>query len=429
MEGNAVRDARVRSSDTACPRVLRVITRLNIGGPARQAVFLTDDLRRRGFETRLVWGASGPGEGTVEPAACVPTTYLPWLARDLRPMDDVRAAMALSGIMRRWHPDVVHTHLAKAGTLGRSAALRSHVPVIVHTFHGHVLQEYFSRLKNAAFARVERSLAARTDALVAVAPWVRDELLAMGIGDERRWHVVPVGVDLDAITASRLDRTQARRRLDLPPDGPVVTIVGRLVSIKDHATFIRAAGKVLAEHPGATFVVAGDGPMREDVELDARLTLGDAVRFTGWVDDLPALYRASDIVVLTSRSEGTPVALIEAAAAGTPVVATDVGGVREVVLNGVTGDLVPPGDHRAVAAALDAMLRAPARAAAYGAAGPGHVLSRFSQARLATDLTELYGELLARKAAASAGAGIRSRVTSRQSQTAMTAAPTPSTTA
>jgi glycosyltransferase involved in cell wall biosynthesis len=428
MEAEAVRDARLRGGDAACPRVLRVITRLNIGGPARQAVFLTDELRRRGFQTRLVWGASEPGEGTVEPAACVPTTYLPWLTRELRPIDDVRAAVALSGIVRRWHPDVVHTHLAKAGALGRSAAFRAHVPVVAHTFHGHVLQDYFSRMKNAAFARVERALAARTDALIAVAPWVRDELLAMGIGDERRWHVVPVGVDLDAIAGTTIDRAQARRRLDLPPNGPVVTMAGRLTAIKDHATFFRAARAVLASHPDATFVVAGDGPMREDLELDARAALGAAVRFTGWVSDLPALYAASDIVVLTSRSEGTPIALIEASAAGRPVVATDVGGVREVVRWGVTGDLVKAGDHRGVAEAVDALLREPARAAAYGAAGPGHVIARFSQERLAANLTELYGELLARKSAAPAGAGIRSNVTSSPSQMTRTAAPTPSTT-
>ncbi len=426
MEAEGVRLARRRGSDPACPRVLRVITRLNIGGPARQAVFLTDELRRSGFDTRLVWGSSGPGEGTIEPAACVPTTYLPWLARELRPLDDVRAAVALSGIVRRWHPDVVHTHLAKAGALGRSAAFRAHVPVVVHTFHGHVLQDYFSRMKNAAFARVERGLAARSDALIAVAPWVRDELLGMGIGDERRWHVVPVGVDLDAIT--RIDRAPARRRLGLPQEGPVIAIVGRLTPIKDHATFLRAARHVAEEHPGATFVVAGDGPLREDLELDARAILGDAARFLGWVNDLPSLYAASDVVVLTSRSEGTPVALIEAAAAGRPVVASDVGGVREVVGAGVTGDLVPAGDHRAVAAAIDALLREPARAKAYGAAAPGHVRARFSQARLAADLTALYGELLARKAAAPAGAGIRSRVTSSPSQSAMHAAPTPSTT-
>ena len=192
------------SYDRARPRVLRVTTRLNVGGPARQAIFLTDALRARGYDTRLVWGASGPAEGTIDPPADLPHTYLPWLGRDLRPADDLRAARALSGIVRRWRPDVVHTHLAKAGALGRAAAVQAGVPVVVHTFHGHVLQSYFSRMKNAAFARVERALAARTDALIAVAPQVRDELLALGIGTPERWHVVPVGLDLEAFVDGRV---------------------------------------------------------------------------------------------------------------------------------------------------------------------------------------------------------------------------------
>ena len=199
------------------------------GPPARRS---TSPTSCAGTGSTRAWSGAPRGRARgswSRPPAC-PTTYLPWLARELHPLDDLRAAVALSGIVRRWRPDVVHTHLAKAGALGRSAAFRSHVPVVVHTFHGHVLQDYFSRMKNAAFARVERGLATRTDALIAVSPWVRDELLAMGIGDERRWHVVPVGVDLDAIAGTLMDGAQARRRLDLPRQGPVVTVVGRLVA-------------------------------------------------------------------------------------------------------------------------------------------------------------------------------------------------------
>ncbi len=408
--------------------MLRVTTRLNVGGPARQAIFLTDALRARGYDTRLVWGASGPAEGTIDPPADLPHTYLPWLGRDLRPADDLRAARAISGIVRRWRPDVVHTHLAKAGALGRAAAVQAGVPVVVHTFHGHVLQSYFSRMKNAAFARVERALAARTDALIAVAPQVRDELLALGIGTPERWHVVPVGLDLEAFVDGRVETAEARDRLGLPSDVPVVGVVGRLTDVKDHATFLRAAAHVARVHPDAVFVIAGDGPLRADLEADARAILGDRVRFTGWVNDLPALYAACDVIALTSRNEGTPLGLIEAGAAGRPVVATRVGGVAEVVRDGVTGDLVAAGDHRAVGAAVAALLAEPARAAAYGEAATAHVRARYARDRLLDDLAELYGALLARRSAAP-GVGIRSSEISRTSQATLTTAPTPTTTA
>jgi glycosyltransferase involved in cell wall biosynthesis len=404
--------------------VLRVTTRLNIGGPARQSIYLTDELRRRGFDTRLVWGASGPSEGTITPPVNVPNTFVPWLGRELRPLDDVRAALALAGIVRRWHPDVVHTHLAKAGALGRTVALRARVPVVVHTFHGHVLHDYFSSLKTAAFAKVERALAARTDALIAVAPGVRDELLAMGIGTEDRWHVIPVGVDLGMLLEDRPAPAQARLILDLPVHGPIVGIAGRLSPVKDHATFLRAAIRIATECPDTTFVVAGDGEVRSALQEEARAALGDRVRFLGWVNDLPSLYAACDVLTLTSKTEGTPVALIEAGAAARPVVATDVGDVGAVVRNGVTGLTVSPGDDAAVAAAVLSLLRDPARARSMGDAASAHVRARFSRDRMADDLTALYGELLGR----SAGAGIRSSSISRPAQTIATPVPSASTT-
>jgi glycosyltransferase involved in cell wall biosynthesis len=382
---------------TVRTRLLRVMTRLNVGGPARQAIFLTRDLQERGFDTRLVWGSSGPREGVIEPPPGTPASSMPWLARPLSPTQDLRAYRDLSAMIRRWRPRVVHTHLAKAGALGRLAAQRAHVPVVVHTFHGHVLQEYFSTLKNSAFAAAERALAARTDALVAVAPWVRDELLAMGIGTEDMWHVVPVGVDLEPLLRSRVSAKTARTRLGLPLDGPIVGCVGRLVAIKDHETFFESAVRVAQAVPDATFVLAGDGELRERLQSLARALLGDRVKFLGWVDDLPTLYGAFDVVALTSRLEGTPVALIEASASGTPVVATNVGGVSDVVRDGNTGLLVPPRDPVAVAANVVTLLQDPEGARRMGEEGARWVQGRFSDRRLADDLSGLYRELLARK--------------------------------
>jgi glycosyltransferase involved in cell wall biosynthesis len=386
-----------RATQHASTRILRVMTSLDIGGPAREAIYLTQELRERGFDTRLVSGCSSRSEGQIQPPPGAPSTSMPWLANEIDPRQDLRAYRDLSGIMRRWRPRVVHTHLAKAGALGRLAAQRANVPVVVHTFHGQVLQEYFSTLKNTAVAMAERALAARTDALVAVAPWVRDELLAMGIGSEERWHVVPMGVDLDPLLRSRVDPGTARTRLGLPLDVPIVGCVGRLVAIKDHTTFFQAAARVAQALPDAMFVLAGDGELRERLRSEARSLLGDRVRFLGWVDDLPTLYGAFDVVALTSRLEGTPEALVEASASGTPVVATNVDGVSDVVRDHHTGLLVPPRDPVALAANLLTLLQDPEGARRMGEEGARWVQGRFSDRRLADDLSALYTDLSARK--------------------------------
>jgi glycosyltransferase involved in cell wall biosynthesis len=377
-------------------RVLRVMTRLNIGGPARQELRLTRSLMARGYETRLVWGDSGEREGRMT-SDYDPDSYIPWLTREVRPPDDLRAYRALVALMNRWSPQVVHTHMAKAGALGRLAASRARVPVVVHTFHGHVLQEYFGALKNAAFAEAERRLARRTDALLAVAPWVKEELLARGIGAEDQWYVMPVGVDMASLLTHRPDPTEARAKLGLPPTGSVVGCVGRLAPIKDHRTFFEAARLVARDDPDVTFVLAGDGELRSELERAGREALGDRMRFLGWVDDLASLYAACDVVALTSRLEGTPVSLIEASAAGKPVVATDVGGVGEVVRDRHSGLLAQPGDPIAIAANITTLLQDPEMARRMGEEGTRWVTGRFSDERLADDVDALYRQLLARK--------------------------------
>ena len=378
------------------PRIVRVITRLNVGGPARQAVLLTDVLRPLGYETELVWGSEEAEEGRIEIPVGVPNTHLPDLRRALHPAHDPKALRALARLLTARRPQVVHTHMAKAGALGRVAAWRSKVPVVVHTFHGHVLEGYFSRPVSAAYVAAERSLARISHALIAVSPAVRDELLSLGIGRPSQWRVIPVGLDLGDLLEADGDPVAGRRALRLPEDEPVVGIVGRLVPVKDHATFLEAAARILRERPDVTFVVAGDGELRTSLEARARRELGDRCRFLGWVKDLRSLYGAIDVAVLTSRNEGTPVALIEAAAASTPVVATRVGGVADVVVDGRTGHLCPPGDPTAVATAVLKLLGDPTQAHHMGAAARETVRERFTIERLANDLADLYGELLDR---------------------------------
>jgi len=370
-------------------RVLHVVTRMNIGGPARHLVALTRGLRDLGWETLIAHGELEPGEGELSPTG--PSERLATLRRPLDPVADLRTLSALSRLIARYRPHVVHTHMAKAGALGRSAARRARVPAIVHTFHGHVLEGYFASPSNSAFLVAERRLARRTDALVAVSTSTRDDLLRLGIGRPGQWHVLPLALDLDPILGARIDPTDARRSLGLPRDVPLIGTVGRLVPIKNHVLFLEVARRVLERVPEALFVVAGDGELRPMLEAEAE-SLGERVRFLGWVRELPELYAALDVVTLTSLNEGAPVALIEALAAGRPVVATDVGGVAEVIEDG--GLLVPSNDGRGLADAVVTLLEDPALAARMGAAGRRAVAGRHSADRMAAATADLYRALL-----------------------------------
>lgn len=377
-------------------KVFRVITRLNIGGPARQALMLHRVLPERGVPSELVSGAPQEEEGAFPP----PTeryTLVDHLRRETDFVADARAIRMLTRLMREWQPDIVHTHTTTAGGLGRIAARRAKVPVIVHTFHGHVLSGYLSGPQTRALTLAERALAKRTDALVSVSTRVRDELLALGVGRPEQWRVVPLGLELGDLLGGPAERAASRAALGLPLDGPLVGIVGRLAAIKDHDTFLAMAATLAAAREDVGFVVAGDGGLRESLEAKAKALLGGRIRFLGWATDLPVLYGALDVVVLTSRNEGTPVALIEAGAAALPVVATDVGGVAEVVRDGESGFVVPAGDATALAAKVGSLLDGPAAARTMGLAGREWVRARFSSERLVEDLLALYGELMERR--------------------------------
>lgn len=385
-------------------RVLRVIARLNIGGPAIQAITLTRLLEPRGYVTRLVRGVEGPEEGSMDDLARrygVRPTRLGSLRRDPSPAD-LAAVLALARILRRDRPAILHTHAAKAGTIGRVAALIAFPggagrPRVVHTFHGHSLTGYFGPRKEKVYRSVERVLARRTDALVAVSPEIRDELAALGVAPAERFTVVPLGFDLapfldDSARAER--RAAVRAGLGLGTSERVVTLVARLVAIKRVDRFLRVAG-MLASRPDVRFVVVGDGDLRERLHADpAARALGDRLVWAGFRRDMADVYRASDVVVLTSDNEGTPVSLIEAQATALPVVSTDVGGVRTVVLDGETGLLAAPGDEAALAAAVAALLDDPGRAARVAAAGRAHVARTFTVERLVDDLDALYRGLL-----------------------------------
>ena len=364
-------------------------TRLNIGGPAHHCLVLTKGLADE-FPTTLAAGRPSAEEGELGDPD-VPVRRLP-LTRSLQPATDVQALAATRTLLREVRPAILHTHMAKAGTVGRTAAIAVRPrPVTLHTFHGHVLDGYFRPSVARAFHQVERTLARFTDVLIAVSPQVRDDLLALGIGTPERWRVVPLGLRLDGFAAVTGPSGRLRDRLGLSADVPLVGALGRIVPIKDLATMVRAVARL----DGVHLALIGDGSQRDELEaLVASLGVGGRVHLPGWADDVPGWVADLDVVCLTSRSEGTPVALIEALAAGCPVVATSVGGVPFVVDDGATGWLVPPGDPAAVAEAVGACLSDPGEAGRRAAAGRTEVLARFTADRLVADIRALYRELV-----------------------------------
>jgi glycosyltransferase involved in cell wall biosynthesis len=386
--------------------VLRVITRLNIGGPSIQATRLATSLEAEGFDTLLIHGRLGEGEGDMSyllPDRGARTRYLDVLRRPISPWADIRATLELYRTIRDFRPHVLHTHMAKAGLVGRVAGAtfnlthRAARVRLIHTYHGHVLEGYFSGWMTRVFITLERALATVTDHLIAVSARVREDLLEhYKIGSPSAFSVVPLGLDLDALGAIDNDeRAAARRALDIPAAAPVVTTVGRLTAIKNHRLFLDVAERIAATRPDAIFLIAGGGELQDQLEADARARgLADRVRFLGWRRDLTTIYGATDVFVITSKNEGTPVALIEAMAAGVPGVSTDVGGVRDVIVDASAGRVVPPDDARALAEAIVELLNAPAVRQAIGGAARRTALERFGFSRLTADIAALYRRVL-----------------------------------
>ncbi len=368
--------------------VVHVIARMNVGGPARILAGLLDGLDPERFPQTLITGTVADDEEdwfAVRDTALADDpriVRLPGLGRAIAPLRDLATLRRLTALLVDLAPDVVQTHTAKAGLLGRWAALRAGVPHIVHTFHGHTLHGYFPAPVTAVFTALERRLARRSDDLLAVGSRVRDELLAAGVGTAAQYTVLPPGVR-DEGTG---ERAAARAALGLADDVPVVAFVGRLSGVKRPDRFLTAAEQVAAGRPGTVFLVVGDGELRAELEAAPRTA---DVRFLGWRGDVGTVHAASDVVAVTSDNEGMPVTLIEAAMAGRPCVTTDVGGAGEVVRDGVTGRVVPR-DATAVAAAILGLLSDDEVRDRMGAAARTRAQERFGVDAVGTLLTDLY---------------------------------------
>jgi glycosyltransferase involved in cell wall biosynthesis len=399
----AVRRNRVQPLDGEPIRILRVIARLNVGGPALHVAYLSAELDRLGYKTILAAGTVSPGEGSMEDIARangVEPVVIRDLQREIQFVSDIKVAWRLRKLIRETRPHVLHTHTAKAGAVGRVAAALSgdaRPLVLVHTFHGHVLRGYFGPVRTWVFARLERRLAALSDALVAVSPQVRDELAALRVAPAARIAVIRLGLDLEQRTAAKSGaRVRMRAELGIGEDQFVVAWLGRMTEIKRVDHLLHAFARLEAD---AVLMLAGDGPLRPQLEqLAASLGITERCCFIGYVNDVGAIYQTADAIALTSANEGTPVTLIEASAAGRPVISTDVGGVADVVNDGETGYLVPRDDVTGLTARMTQLARDPALRERLGAAGAEHVRLRYAVPRLVSDVDRLYQSLLALRA-------------------------------
>jgi len=384
-----------------------VIARLNVGGPALHVAYLTAGLAERGYDTTLVAGTLARGEesmASVAEARGVKIETLEELHREIEPWRDARAIIRLARLIRRERPTILHTHTAKAGAVGRIAALLSgdaRPPIIVHTFHGHVLRGYFNPFVSLAFRTLERWLAQTTTALIAVSPEVRDDLVRMRVAPASKFAVIRLGIELNERIASDEEaRRETRRVMGIAPDAFVVGWVGRMTAVKRTDDVVRALRKLADRGVDAYLCLVGDGPDREHLERYAH-ELGVIKRclFVGYQDDVSRFYNAIDVLLLPSVNEGTPVSVIEALAAERPAVATRVGGVPDVVRDGIDGFLVRPGDPDALAERLAELAADPERRARMGAEGRSRVLARYAVDRLVDDVDRLYRALLASRQA------------------------------
>jgi glycosyltransferase involved in cell wall biosynthesis len=379
-------------------RIMRIIARLNVGGPAIHVTLLTEKLSAPGYESTLVCGTIDPNEGDMAyyaEAHGVKPVMIPELGRSLHPIRDLKTVWKLYQLMRQIKPDVVHTHTSKAGFVGRVAAWAAGTPVIIHTFHGHVFYGYFSQLKTSLFVFLERLAAGMSDTIITLTEGLRRELSEQfRIARKGRITVLPLGLDLEGFAGTPHKTGAFRAAWNIPDGVPLVGIVGRLVSVKNHPLFLEAAAQVKNQLPAARFAIIGDGEDRAKIEaqVDA-LGLRESVTFTGWQRDLAPIYSDLDVLVISSTSEGTPVSVIEALSACCPVVATEVGGLPDLLDHGQLGRLVPSGDADALANAItDTLLNPPDVSEAQRL-----MLDRYGIDRLVSDLDSLYRGLLAKK--------------------------------
>lgn len=392
------------------PKVLRVINRFNLGGPTYNVAYLSK-LLPNNFETLLVGGeidASEAGSHFILDELGLKPIIIPEMRREINFGNDIKAYKKIKALIKEFKPDIVHTHASKAGTLARLAASSCKVPVIIHTFHGHVFHSYFNKVKTNLFKRIERTLSKKSTCIIAISDKQKHELGKIhNIAPLDKIIVIPLGFDLKRFQENQLEKRMSfRKDYNLKENDIAIGIIGRLVPVKNHSLFLEATAIVLKNTTkNVKFFIIGDGEDCQKLK-DKCLLLGmpfsdknfssceGPVVFTSWIKEIDIVNAGLDIVALSSLNEGTPVSLIEAQAANKPIVSTNVGGIQNIVLKNKTALLSEVGDVKTYAKNLLSLLEDNNKREAMSKGGWEHVQHKFSSERLAKDMASLYTELL-----------------------------------
>jgi len=386
-------------------KVLRIINRFNLGGPTYNATYLSAYLPDE-YETLLCGGAHEKHEGDslFIPEACgLKPIIIQSLQRRVNFKNDRKALKEIRKLIQEFKPDIVHTHASKAGAIGRVAASKEKVSVIVHTFHGHVFHSYFGWFKTWLYKTAERRLAKKTDCIIAISDIQKNELVNIHkIADSTKFKVVPLGFDLNKFQENKEEkREDFRAKYNIQPNEIAIGIIGRLTSIKNHELFFDAL-KIIGTRTKKNIrvFVIGDGELMTELKHKAFLIEKQTaiqIEFTSWITDIAQALPGLDIVALTSLNEGTPVSLIEAQAASVPVITTNVGGVADVVVNNETGYIIDGFEPSKYAQKLEVLIEDEEIRKKMSQNGWIHVKDKFHYERLCNDVAILYKELLEKK--------------------------------
>lgn len=385
-------------------KVVRIINRFNLGGPTFNATFLTRFLSDE-FETTLIGGVPDKGETNslhILKEYGIKPIVLPEMSRAINISQEYRAYKKIKKILKEIQPDIVHTHASKAGLLGRMAAFSLRTPVVVHTFHGHVFHSYFGKFKTTFFKQIERYLAKKSTGIIAISALQKHELADVHkIVNQEKIKVIPLGFDLQKFQEERIEKREAvRAQYKLSDDEVAITIIGRLAPIKDHDYFLNVIEEVLKQTPQEIKVfIVGDGSEKNHIE-DRVNKLNEAypnrIMMTSWILDIATFIQGMDIVCLTSKNEGTPVSLIEAQAAGVPVISTDVGGVRDAMEDGKSGFVVKRENIETYIKNLRLLIEDDKLREKISIFGQKNATEKFGYQRLVLEMEDYYKELLKR---------------------------------
>lgn len=383
-------------------KIINLLSRMNIGGPSVHAVLLTKYLNDKDFTSMLVSGILSEGEGDMSYLVDqyqIEHRTIKTLQREISPVDDVKAIIELYKLFKKEKPQIVHSNLAKAGMVGRLAAWLAGVPVILHTYHGHVFSGYFSSFKTSIYILIEKYIALLSTKIISVSEMIKKDICSVyKITSEKKVAVIPLGFELEKMESLDQYRGTFRTRFSIPQDAPVIGIVGRITGIKNHELFVDIANILLQQNRSIHFLIVGDGDLRKEIEEKVSiLDIAENIHFTGWITETAKMYADLDMMLLTSKNEGTPVTVIEAMYYKIPVISSNVGGLSDLIDNTRTGFLINSLNAEDYIQDILKLVGSDLEREKMSQAAHEFIIDNFSINRLIADIRGLYTHLLKMK--------------------------------